>query len=185
MLDDIIYIGGQIFGIAPIVFGFISFQAKSSRGIIFWQLATALSFSLHYLMIGAITGMALNLVAALKGITYYFRNKKGSKELFTPIFFTVLAIFTSILTWQAWYSLFLLTGLIINTLSFALLSPQKVRVCMLAKAPITIVYNVFVFSIAGIVYESIIFISAIIGLIRLSKKHANSQRTYDMSSSND
>ena len=44
MLDDIIEILpliGQIFGIVPIIFGFISFQAKTSRGIIFWQLTTA------------------------------------------------------------------------------------------------------------------------------------------------
>lgn len=170
MFGEIVYTAGQIFGIAPVLFGFLSFQAKSSRGIIFWQLATALSFSLHYFMIGALTGMALNLVAALKGIVFYYRDKKGSRELFSPIFFSLLAVLTTALTWQAWYSLFLLTGLIINTLSFALLPPQKVRVCMLAKAPITLLYNVFVFSIAGLVYESMVFISSVIGLIRLRKK---------------
>ena len=91
MIKDIIYIAGQIFGIAPVIFGFISFQAKSSRGIIFWQLATALGFSLHYLMIGALTGAALNFLAAIKGVCYYYRDKAGSKSLFFPIFFSALA----------------------------------------------------------------------------------------------
>ena len=171
MIEDIIYIGGQIFGIAPVIFGFISFQAKTSRGIIFWQLATALGFSLHYLMIGALTGAALNFIAAIKGLCYYLRDKAGNKSLFFPIFFSVLVVITSILTWEAWYSVFLLAGLLINTLSFALLPPQKVRALMLVKAPVTAIYNVFTFSITGIIYESMVFISSLIGIIRLRREY--------------
>ena len=170
MFGDILFIAGQIFGIAPVIFGFISFQAKTSRGIIFWQLATALGFSLHYFLIGAWTGAALNFVAVIKGICYYYRDKAGSKSLFFPIFFSVLAVITTALTWQAWFSLFMLTGLLINTLSFALLPPKPVRYLMLAKAPITAMYNVFSFSVAGLIYESTVFISSLIGIIRYSKK---------------
>lgn len=170
--NDAIYLAGQIFGIAPVIFGFISFQAKTSRGIIFWQLATAIGFSIHYFLIGALTGAALNFLAAIKGVSYYYRDKAGKTGLFLPVFFSVLAVITTALTWQAWYSLFLLTGLLINTLSFALLPPKPVRYLMLVKAPVTAMYNVFSFSIAGLVYETTVFTSAMVGIIRYREKKA-------------
>ena len=173
MLDDIIEILpliGQIFGIVPIIFGFISFQAKTSRGIIFWQLTTTLAFSLHYLMLGAWAGVAINLLAAVMGIAYYFRDKAGKTGLVLPILFSVLGVIATLLTAEAWYAVFLLAGLLINTLSFALLPPKGVRYAMLVQGPVTAMYNVFAFSIAGIVYETVIFISSIVGLIRYRKK---------------
>ena len=170
--NNVIYLAGQIFGIAPVIFGFISFQAKTSRGIIFWQLATAIGFSIHYFMIGALTGSALNFLAAIKGVSYYYRDKAGKKGLFLPILFSTLAVITTALTWQAWYSLFLLAGLLINTLSFPLLPPKPVRYLMLIKAPITAMYNVFSFSIAGLVYETTVFTSAAVGIIRYRDKKA-------------
>ena len=170
MFKEIVFITGQIFGIAPIVFGFLSFQAKSSKGILIWQIGVALAFSLHYLMIGALTGMALNLVGAAKSVSYFIRDKMGKRGLFLPIFFAAVAIFTTVLTWQGFYSIFLLTGLLINTLAFALLTPQKVRYSMLIKAPVTFLYNAFVFSVAGMIYETIVFVSSVIGLVRYRQK---------------
>jgi len=170
MFDDIPYLLGQLLGVAAVVFGFISFQKKTPGGIIFWQMATALAFSFHYLLIGAITGTALNAIAAVKGICYYIRDKKGSKSPLIPIIFSIIAIITTALTWQAWYSVFILAGVLINALAFAFLPPQKVRYCMLVKAPVTMLYNIFVFSLGGIIYESIVFISSVIGIFRFREK---------------
>ena len=170
MFENVLFVAGQIFGIIPIALGFISFQAKTSRGIIFWQLSTTVAFSIHYLMIGAWTGVAINLLAAVMSVCYYFRDKAGSKSPVFPIVFSILGVVATIFTWQAWFALFLLAGLLMNTLSFALLPPDKVRYVMLVKGPVTAMYNVFALSIPGIIYETVIFISSIIGLIRYSGK---------------
>ena len=170
MFDDIPYLFGQLLGIAAVTFGFISFQKKTGGGIIFWQMATALAFSFHYLLIGALTGAAINALAAVKGVFYYIRDKKGSNSPVIPIIFSVIFTVTTFLTWNGWYSIFILIGVLINALAFAFLPPQKVRYCMLVKAPITLLYNVFVFSVGGIVYETIVFISSVIGIIRFRNK---------------
>lgn len=168
-LQDITQIIGQAFGLAAVVFGFISFQKKTPGGIIVWQLATAVAFSLNYLLIGAMTGMALNAIAAVKGVLYYIRDKKGSKSLLIPIIFCLVAILTTVLTWESWYSVFILIGVLINAIAFAVFPPQTTRYCMLVKAPVTLLYNVFVFSLGGIIYESSVFISSVIGIIRFRK----------------
>ncbi len=161
-MDKII---GQILSIFAVVLGFVTFQMKTPRGILVFQLLTALVFSAHYFLIGAMSAAGLNLISAIKCLCYYLRDKKGKKGVIVPIIFTVLVIATSILTWDGWYSLFIMTGLTILTISFAF-SAQTIRKMNLIKSPLCLVYNVCVLSIGGIIYEAATFISTIIVLIR-------------------
>ena len=124
---DPIFIIGQIFGIIAIVLGFLSYQMKDQRKLMILLGCTALVFTIHYLMIGAMTGMALNIVVLVRCIVYYFRNKKGSNEKISPIIFAVILVAIGIFTWEDWYSVFILLGLAISTLCMALPSAQKIR----------------------------------------------------------
>ena len=169
---DIPYIIGQALGGLAVVLGFISFQMKSSGKLILLQAATSLVFALHYLLIGASTAMALNLLAVVKNTCYYFRRKKGSKNLFLPIFFTALVIVTGVLTWEGWHSLILTAGLTVLSLALAFLDAQRVRYSMLIKSPLCLIYNVISLSIGGIVYECAVLISSLIAIFANRKKAA-------------
>ena len=72
---DPIFVTGQILGIVAIGLGFLSYQMKTPGQIALVQALTAFVFVIHYLMLGAITGMAMNIVCFIRGIVYYFRNK--------------------------------------------------------------------------------------------------------------
>lgn len=157
---------GQLLGIAAVVFGFVSYQMKTSRGILIFQMATALIFSVHYLLIGALTAAALNLLGAIKCVFYFFRDKRGSKSIVEPIVFIAIVIVTSILTWEGWYSLFIMSGLIVDTVSLALSNAQKTRLCMFLKSPLCLIYNIIVSSGGGIVYECAVLVSSVIGIIK-------------------
>ena len=160
---------GQILSIVAVATGFISFQMKTPRGILIFQLITALIFSTHYFLIGATSATALNLMAAVQCLFYYLRNKRNSKSPVVPIVFTALMIASSILTWDGWYSVFIMAGLVINTVSLGF-SSQTIRKLNLVKSPLCLTYNVCVFSIGGIIYEAATFVSAIIGLFKYSKQ---------------
>ena len=116
--------------------------------------------------------MAMNLVGVVRCIVYYFRNKRGSNEKVTPMVFAVIMAIIGILTWNAWYSVFMFLGLVINTLCLAFSDPQKLRISVLITCPMVLTYNVLIPtpSIGGIVYESVAIISAIVGLARNRKK---------------
>lgn len=162
---------GQILGIIAIVFGFVSYQMKTPGGILIFQIVTALVFSVHYLLIGALTATALNLLSAVSCIFYFIRDKRGDKSKVEPIVFTVLVIVTSILTWDGWYSVFIMLGLVVNSLSLALGDAQKTRMCMFIKSPLCLVYNVIVSSGGGVVYECSVLISSLIGVIKNCSKN--------------
>ena len=169
-IDKVCFIIGHGLSIMAVIVGFISFQMKEPKKMLICQLATALIFSAHYFLIGAMTAMALNLISTVKYVCYYIRNKRNKKTLFEPIFFTVLVIVTSILTWDAWYSIFMALGLIVNAISFVLPNAQTIRKLNLIKSPLCLTYNIIALSIGGIIYEIFTFVSSIIGIISNGKK---------------
>ena len=71
-MDHHMYFIGQILGIVAIVLGFLTFQMKSREKLVIFQIAATLAFSLHYYLIGAYSGMALNIVAMIRNVVFYF-----------------------------------------------------------------------------------------------------------------
>ena len=61
-MDKILFIIGQIFGIIAIILGFVSYQMKTQKQLLICQTTVSLVFCIHYLLIGATTGMAMNVV---------------------------------------------------------------------------------------------------------------------------
>ena len=169
-MQDYIQFIGQALSFIALITGFISFQMKSVRWILFFQILTAVIFSAHYFLIGATTATMLNLLGAVMCVVYYFRNKKMSKSLITPIFFIVAVCIASFLTWNGWYSVFITGGLLVNVIAFSLSNPQRVRQLTLIKAPLCLLYNIFVFSTGGIIYEIAVIISALLGLWKNRKR---------------
>lgn len=169
-MDIAIYVIGQLLGIVAVVLGFISFQRQSPGEILIFQVITALVFSVHYFLIEAFTAMALNLVAAIQCVFYYFRDKHGSKGILEPVFFTVLVSIISVLTWEGWYSVFIMLGLVINSISLAFSDAQKIRISMFLKSPLCLLYNIFVLSGGGIIYECAVLVSSVIGTLRNRSK---------------
>ena len=130
------------------------------------QLLTGLVFCIHYLLIGAISGMALNVVVLIRNGYYYYRSKKENGEMVGPIVFTLLMLGIGILTWEAWYSVFAVLGLTISSFCMAFRKAQSVRKSVLVTCPLVLLYDAFAHSYGGIVYESVAFTSALIGILR-------------------
>lgn len=172
-MEATLYYIGQALGIVAVILGFISYQMKLPRGIILTQLATAMVFAAHYLLIGAVTAAVLNFLAGLKCIAYYFRDKRGSRSLVEPIVFIVLVIVSGILTWESWYSIALMLGLVVDTVGLAMPDAQMTRRFVFVKSPLCLLYNAMVFSVGGIIYECAVLISSVIGLMKYRKVDAS------------
>ena len=123
-------------------------------------------FVIHYLLIGAWLGMALNIVNVIRNIVFYFRDQSEKKGWFIPIAFAVLLGVIGILTWDAWYSVLAITGIVVNTLFLAMPEPQLVRKSILVTSPMVLIYDAFVHSYGGMVYEAVAVISSAIGIVR-------------------
>ena len=169
-MDNLIFIIGQIFGGIAIALGFLSYQLKTQKQLLICQTTVSLVFCIHYFLIGATTGMAMNVVNVIRNLVYYRRNQKGDKSMVFPIIFTSILAIIGLLTWDGWYSIFVFVGLIINSLCMSFSNPQKVRQSILVTSPMVFIYDAFTLSIGGAIYESVAIISSVIGILRNKKK---------------
>ena len=78
-----------------------------------------------------------------------------------------------IITWQAWYSIFVLVGIAINTYCVGLCNSQNLRKSILVTSPLVLIYNIFTMALSGIVFEVVGIVSATIGIIRHRKNCEN------------
>jgi len=174
-MGDLFYTIGQMLGIVAIILGFISYQMSSQKKLLFLQVVTTVVFFLHYWMIGATSGMAMNIVNLFRNITYYYRSRTGKQGWLVPLLYAVILSAIGILTWEAWYSVFVFSGVIVHTIGMSLPNPQMVRKSILISSPLVLIYDIFVRSYGGIVYESVAVVSCLIGLFRHKTEEISQQ----------
>ena len=163
---DIREIIGQIFGIITVILGFIMYQIKDAKRLLLVQICICFTFCTHYFLIEATSGLVLNAVGSVRSIMYYNREKLGKFEKYIPVIFAVIMGIMGIYFWEAWYSIFVVVGLVINSVALSFKNPQNLRKSILITSPLVIIYDSFIMSIGGIIFESVSVISSVIGLIR-------------------
>ena len=163
---------GQIIGLVAVVLGFVSFQMRTQKQLLVVQTATTIAFCIHYYLIGANSGLMLNLLGIARNLAYYYKDKPIFAGKKSPVFFAVVMGLVGLLSWQDWYSVFIVLGLVINTVCLSFQEPQKIRASILVTSPMVLVYDAFVLSIGGMIYESVVIVSSVIGIIRYRSKKA-------------
>ena len=164
------YIIGQIIGIIAMAIFFISYQFKEAKKLMVFQCLAVVSICIHYLLIGATSGLILNLVCLARNICYANRDKRLLSGIWVPIFFCIAMGIVGILSWQDYYSIFIITGLIINTIFLSQPNTQILRYSILLTSPLVFTYDVFVLSVGGMANEALAVTSSIIGIIRVKKE---------------
>ena len=171
-MDDPIYLIGQFFGVIAVILGFVTYQVRTQKMLLLVHILTTLVFVIHYLLIGAMSGMALNVVAMVRDLVYSRRDLKIFSGKGWPIVFAVIMGIMGLLSWQDWYSVFVVLGLVINSLCMAFQDPQKIRKSILVTSPLVLIYDGFALSVGGMVYESVAIVSALVGILRFRKQNA-------------
>lgn len=169
----IVWIIGQLFGIIAIILGFVSYQVRTKRQLLFVQSAVSFVFCIHFFLIGAYSGMAMNAVSLVRNFVYDYRMRKGDTGRLLPCVFVGIQILACLITWEAWYSVFILLGLCINTYCMSFTTPQSVRKSILITSPLVLIYDLFARSVGGSIFESVSVVSAAIGILRNRTKESH------------
>lgn len=168
-MENVLYLIGQGLGVVAVVLGFINYQVKTREQVLYVHIATTLCFGFHYMLIGAYAGMAMNFVGAVRNVVYYYAFRDGKNGRPWAVGFALLTGAIGIISWEAWYSVFIVLGLIINSYAMSFTKPQNVRKSILVSSPLVLAYDIFARSYGGIVYETVVIVSSIIGLWRFRK----------------
>ena len=114
--------------------------------------------------------MAVNAVCCARNLFYYYGAKDGKANRSLAICFVlvmgVIGTAASLISGENWYFVLSVTALMINSYAMSFSNPNHIRLSILVTCPMVLIYNCFVHSYGGAVFESVVIVFAIIGLIR-------------------
>ena len=125
---------------------------------------------MQYFLLGAYTGLALDIVGVLRDVVFYNKDKKWASSNWWTVFWAAAMIVVGIFTYQNWMSLFMMAAMPLNTVLFSFTKPKLVRTTILISSPLLLVYNILTGSIGGVINELFTEISSVVGIIRYDIK---------------
>lgn len=168
-MQNIVTLIGHALGFISVGLFFYSYQCtQKSKIMIIQTVATALSV-IQYLLIGASSGFALNIICIIRNFIFYYREKNQRTDMVSPILLAVCMAIVSFFSWEGIHSLLITLGLAVNTICMGVFNAKTFRKTILISSTLILIYNIFASSYSGILSESISLISAVIGIIRYSK----------------
>ncbi len=162
MIDGI----AQFVGFAGLACNGLSFQQKKRKGILTLQICAAGAFVIHYILLGAHTGAALNFLGLLRSLVFINSDKKWAKSPIWLVVFMAVFSVASALTWVDWYSVLPAVAMILTTVSYWLKNETKIRLVTFPSSPCWLVYNIITGSFAGLITELVVMSSLIIAIVR-------------------
>ena len=170
----------QGIGILAMAFNILSYQQKTKRGVLLFQLCGASLFAVNFLLIGSYVGAALNVIAALRAVVYFYHRRFRAEHVGWLLLFPLLCVLMYVLNFTVLggvcdahhlvIELLPVIGMTASTIGYRLSGAKAVRLLGLVSSPAWLVYNISVFSVGAIFCESFSLVSILIGILRYDVK---------------
>lgn len=169
----------QILGIIAIVVSGLSMAFKSKQTIMLLCMIYNILTLITYLLLGKYLGCILVGVLTLKSLVYYlFALKKLKPNIFVLILFEVSILVISIVFWDSWIDLFIISNSLINTYFSWQDNVIHLKASVVLCACLLILYDVFVGAYAYIISEVLYGGTALISLILMLKQNKKEKKEY-------
>ena len=155
----------QGIGLLGSVFGMSWPLFRSRLGMLLAQLATNGCFALHYALLGAATGCAMNVLAALQVAAAV---PLGTRPGFRLVYLAVLPFIAAgvVLTWNGVPSAFAAAGFALVSVARYQTAVVPFRLAMAAAIPFWFVHNVMVASGPGMLSD---VVGTVLNLVMLAR----------------
>lgn len=193
MPQTILRITAQLFGLAAMVCGIASFQAKSRKSILLVQMSGSMLWCLQNLCLGGWSGVAVNVISVFRNWLY---SKKESwrwvSRKIVPLAFMGAFLLAGI--WilclpgstgalippfsglpeaaRQLINFFPTVSMLISSLSLYVSGENRIRILTLLSSPFFLVYNFAIGAYVGAFAEVFTILSILIALIRYRGKEA-------------
>ena len=192
---DTMEIIAQGIGIVAMMMNIISYQQKTPKGIIFFQLCGGVLFSTSFIMLGAYVGGLLNFVGIFRCLIYLNKEKLNATHPLWVICLALAFISVYVLTFTAFGKepepliLFIealpVLSMILSMVAYCMKSAKTVRILSFIGSPLWLVYNLFAGNIGAICSEIFCEVSIIVGILRHDIKRGKKGNEPEPESSNE
>ena len=172
----------QAIGIVAMLFNIFSYQQKSARRIIAFQLFGTFFFAVSFFMLDAYIGAILNLVAFVRAILFLKKDKLHTDNLPWLIGFCAVYLAAYVMTFTVFRQAVTLPNLLIECLpvvgmlfthlAYRSGEARLVRRFGLGSSCVWLIYNIIALAVGAIACEAFSIISIFVAMARLDKKKA-------------
>ena len=168
---DIIFIIAQIIGLIALFFSLKSFLRNSKEKYILDSIITAIFNGIHYFLLSAYSGFIIKLIALIREIILYKREKnKKYDKIILFIFIMIIYVLTGIFTFNN--SIINLLPIICATTYFGAEwfgNIITIKILALLTTILWLIYNIAFLSITGVIYNVITIIVLIYSISKNKK----------------
>ena len=162
----------QAVGFIAAAFVIISFQYKENKKLFMLQIISSAVFALQFFMLGAYTGMIMNILGVVRCTVLFARPAKISTSKVTLAILVVLFIAMGVITWSGILSLLPIIGMVLSMFAMWSGNGKVIRLAQLfIVSPCWLIYNAFAPSFAGVLVEALNMVSVIISIKRFGIKN--------------
>ena len=161
----------QIIGFCAMAMTMTSFQQKNRKKLMFFQLICTGLWSLHFFVLGNMTGGVVNAIQTFRCVIFYYKEtQKWAQSKFWLGLFLVASAVAGALTWENLLSILPILGMVFSTVALWMPKPKQIRMMTIPVSLSWLVYNACSKSIAGVCNEIFALISIGTAMWRLDRK---------------
>ena len=171
----------QILGVFAMAFNILSYQQKTQRSILAWQLIASALFTVNFFLLGAYVGAMLNAVGIIRSIVFLYKDKLRTDHPLWMVGFIAVYFVSYVLNFTVFGKEFTagnavleilpVIGMSLTTFGFRYKEAKTSRLIGFANSPLWLVYNILSSgSIGAICCDTFSFTSVVVGYFRLDKK---------------
>lgn len=165
----------QLVGCVALVLSLSIFQLNKRKAMLRLGVVSALIYSVHFFLLGAYTGAAMNVINGARGYAFY-KVEPDKRHVGILILFIAIAGVATYITWQSIISLLPLIAATIGGIALWHKKPRAIRRWALLAPPVWFIYSYLVGSYPGMIVETIMFTSNLVGEYRFDIDHRKHMR---------
>ena len=158
----------ECLGFLAIGIGFLIFQQKTRTGMLAMKLSADILWIIHFLLIGATSGMIVSIVGVVRSLTFFILSLKGKNgNSILLCCFVTTGVMAILLTWKDIYSICSIIVCILATVGYWQKKPERMKIFSIFVCLSQISYAICVSSVSVVVNELITLSSIVIFFSRV------------------
>lgn len=168
MKFDLTYWISQAFVVISYTLLIFTYLTKNRKKIIIFNFFALAATAVTYILLSAYTGLLMIIIAVIRNILL-LKYDKEKDQLRNLIIVYILTLLSAIFTYTGISTILVVFSCLLYSYSIWQKDTRKYKILAIPISVMWIAYNFCIGSIFTIVFESLLLISAIIGLIRTKK----------------
>ena len=154
-------------GVVAIAVKLCETQNKKRNGIIFFAILGAICWVTYFVLNGDFTSAIVNLIGAIQMLIFLQRGKKKwADSKWWLVFFLVVQLVCSVITWKDYFSLFPVIGGLVGSVAYFVMDEKAYRYLFLTVVLLWIGNGIARAYVLPLIHDSFAAVSIIIAIIR-------------------